>query len=66
MKKMTVLYLFFVLLSPYTQADSVDNDAPIILTDLQMDNVTAGRLGISVTALANAFGLNTIDKYRYL
>ncbi len=60
MKTIKSFYLILIFLSPNIWAERVDTNKPIILTDVQMDNVTAGRLNLSVTALAFALGSNTV------
>jgi len=59
MKTIKLFYLILVLSSPCVWSEPADTNKPIILTDIQMDTITAGRLKLSVTALASALGPNT-------
>jgi len=60
MKTIKFFYLILVFLSPNGWAEPIDANKPILLTEVQMDNITAGRIDISVTALATALGPNTL------
>ncbi len=60
MKTIKLFYLILVFLSPCGWAEPADTNKPIILTEIQMDAVTAGRLSLSVTALASVLGPRTV------
>lgn len=60
MKIKKLIYMAVIVFSSCAWAEPESAGRPMLLTEMQMDSINAGRIDLSVTALASALGPQTV------